>query len=430
MTTVTAEPLNWSTLQKIAFRFSMLFFLLYVFFEPNGVVPFSDAIFNFYIQPFHQLIPWLAAHVLHLARPVTVQETGSGDTAYDYLVMLLIVLLSTIGTIIWSITGRNTSHYNKLFYWLVVIVRYYAAITMVTYGSVKIIKLQFPSPSLGRLLEPLGSMSPMGLAWTYMGYSKAFNYFTGFAEFICGLLLFFRKTTTLGAIMLLVVAGNIMAINYCFDVPVKLLATMLVIMSVFLLLRDTNRLINFFFLNRDALPSNLSPHRFKTRWKNITLITIKYILVIYVVIGDLVSSLQSAQQYGDSAKKPPLYGIYNVDYFVKNMDTLAPLVTDTTRWGKFIISRAGGVQIKLMNDSNKFYSLVPDTVKHKIVLNTYADTVHKFAFTYVMKKPDIMLLSGKWEQDSLHLKLRKLDTKHFLLLNRGFHWVNEYPLNR
>jgi len=430
MTTVTTEPVNWTPLQKAAFRFFMLLFLLYIFFNPNGVLPYTDNLFEYYIKPFHSLIPWLAKHALHMAKPITIFTNGSGDTTYDYLIILFITVLSAIGALIWSITGRNTKNYNKLLYWLTVVVRYYVAITMITYGSVKIIKLQFPFPGFGRLVEPLGNMSPMGLAWNYMGYSTGFNYFTGIAEFSCGVLLFFRKTTTLGAILGLVVTGNIMAINYCFDVPVKLLATALVVMCMFILIRDARRLINFFFLNKDALPSNLSPHRFKTKWKNIVLTVVKYALVIYVVFGDMISAVQAGATYGDHAKKPPLYGLYQVDTFVKNKDTLPPLTTDTTRWSKFMTSYEGSAATKMMNDSMKYYSLKVDTVKHTITANTYADTVHKFHLKYAFQKPDIMTLSGTWKKDSVYIRLHKLDPKNFLLLKRGFHWVNEFPFNR
>ena len=431
MTVVTTEPLSWTPVQKIAFRFFFIFFLLYIFFNPNGVLPFSDTLFNLYIGPFHIIIPWLAKHVLHMAKPITIFTNGSGDTTYDYLIVLFMTVLAAIGTIMWSVTGRNTKNYNKLFYWLTVIVRYYIGITMIEYGSVKVIKLQFPSPSLSKLIEPMGNMSPMGLAWNYIGYSVGFNYFAGIAELSCGLLLFFRKTTTLGAILGVVVAGNIMAINYCFDVPVKLLSTFMVIMCLFILIRDNRRLINFFFKNKEALPSNISPHRFKTKWKNITLTAIKYLLVVYVVLGDLVSAVQGGEQYGDNAKKPPLYGLYNVESFVRDKDTLPPLTTDTSRWRKLVVSGYPGyAQVIYMNDSSKYLSFKPDTIKHKIVINTFADTIHKFTFTYALQKPGIMALNGKWKQDSLHIRLRSFDPKNFFLLKRGFHWVNEYPLNR
>ena len=431
MANITAEPLQWSVTQKVAFRFFLLFFLLYVFFNPNGVIPFTDNLFNYYILPFHTLIPWLAKHILHLAKPITIFTNGSGDTTYDYVIILFMAFVSGVGTVVWSITGRNTPHYNKLLYWLTVIIRYYVAITMVTYGSVKVVKLQFPTPSLSKLVEPLGNMSPMGLAWNYLGLSTGFNYFAGFAELTCGLLLFFRKTTTLGAIIGLVVAGNIMAINYCFDVPVKLLSTFLVLMCMFLLIKDHIRLINFFFCNREALPANLSPHRFKTRWKNITLSVIKYTVVIYVVFGDLYSAYSAGKQYGDKAKRPPLYGLYKVEYFVKNEDTLPPLTADTLRWSKLIVSQyEGNVQINYMNDSLKYFAIKTDTMKHRIVFNSYVDTIHKFTFTYTLHKPGVLVINGKWKQDSLHIKLHRVNEKDFLLLKRGFHWVNEYPFNR
>lgn len=429
-TAQTPEPVYWSTLQKVAFRFFFIFFILYVFFNPNGVIPFVDKVFEFYIEPFHKLVPWLAAHVLHIAKPVTIVPTGSGDTTYDYLIMLLIATLTLIGTVIWSVTDRNTRNYNKLFYWLTVVVRYYVGITMISYGFYKVIKLQFPSPGLGRLVEPFGNSSPMGLAWTYMGYSVGFNYFTGLAEISVGLLLFFRKTSTLGAIVGLVVAGNIMAINYCFDVPVKLLSTTLVVMSMFLLLRDFRRLVNFFFLNKDALPSNLSPHRFAKSWKNITLTVLKYVLILYTIFGDMYGAVKLSGQYGDKAPKPPLYGIYSVKTFVRNRDTLPPLTTDTIRWSKLIVPASGGAQILLMSDSTKRYAFKPDTAKHTITIHTNADTVHKYQFTYTLTRQGVLTMKGKWKEDSLHLVMQRFDLKKFRLMQGKFRWVNEFPYNK
>jgi hypothetical protein len=41
----------------------------------------------------------------------------------------------------------------------------------------------------------------MGLLWTFMGASEPYTMFVGFAEMIAGILLFPRKTSTLGALM-------------------------------------------------------------------------------------------------------------------------------------------------------------------------------------------------------------------------------------
>lgn len=426
-TTNTTEPVNWTIAQKVAFRFFLIFFTLYIIFEPNGFFPMLDSVFALYLTPMQRFIPWLAKIVLGIK--VVVSPTGSGDTTYDYCLYLLMVTLTVIGTLGWSAADRKPRNYNKLFYWLCVIVRYYLALTMVTYGGIKIIKLQFSAPLLGRLLEPLGNMSPMGLAWTYMGFSNGFNYFTGIAEMSVGLLLFFRKTTTLGAILGAVVAANIMAVNYFFDVPVKLLSTIMLLMCLFLLARDVPRMINFFLTNKTVPPANLSPHRFKARWKNITLITIKYVLIVYVLAMNLYGDLDAASQYGDNAKKPKFYGIYNVVSFVSNRDTVPPLTTDSTRWSKLLIPYTDGAQVRYMNDSSKYLSFVPDTVHHTFKVYTYADTLHKYVFNYRVKK-DTLILSGKWKKDSLDIVLKRFDEKKFRLLSRGFHWINEQAYNR
>jgi hypothetical protein len=430
MTTTTAtEPANWNLLQKMIFRFLFVFFILFILFNPNAVsLPGVTWVYNSYIDHFHNLIAWLAQHLLHLSKPITIFTNGSGDTTYDYLTVLFISVVAAISMLIWSFTGRNTKHYNKLFYWLCVIVRFYVAINMIAYGYSKIIKLQFPAPSPARLLQPIGDMSPMGLAWTYMGYSTGFNYFTGFAEALCGILLMFRRTTTLGAIIGVAVAGNIMAINYCFDVPVKILSTMLVTMCIFLLFRDYTRLVNFFIKNKPAPSSNLSAHRFKARWKNITLNVLKYAIVAYVVIGYLISSIASGTMYGDDAKKPQFYGAYKVLSFVRNADTIPPLTTDSTRWSNFIIPYTDGAQIKFMNDSTKYLSCVPDKKIKAFVINTYDDPAHKYTLYYQSTK-DTLLLSGKWGKDNVHIVLKKYGKNNFRLINRGFHWINEYPYN-
>ncbi|MGY0037489.1 hypothetical protein [Pedobacter sp. NJ-S-72] len=104
---------------------------------------------------------------------------------------------------------------------------------LIKYGMAKIIKLQFPFPSNYRMIQAYGDSSPMGLAWTFLGFSKGYNLFMGIAE-VMGILLLFRRTLTIGAIIALMTTANVMAINYFYDVPVKILSTALVLMCIFI----------------------------------------------------------------------------------------------------------------------------------------------------------------------------------------------------
>lgn len=426
----STETADWTSLQKNALRFFFIFFLIYLFFDPNGVMPTSDLLGRYYAPLFHNLIPWVGKHLLNLPKPITIFSNGSGDTTYDYVWLFTTVLISIVGAIIWSISDRKTKNYRNLYFWVWVAVRYYLAITMLAYGGLKVVKLQFSAPSPIRLLEPVGNMSPMGLAWTYMGYSVGFNWFTGLGEISCGLLLLFRRTTTLGAIIGLAVAGNIMAINYAFDVPVKILSTVLVCMCLFLLFKDHHRLLNFFFRNREAQPSNIASLHFKARWKNVTLTVCKYILIVYVLITIGTNIFQQNKVYGDNAIKPKFYGIYNVQYFIRGHDTLPPLITDSTRWRRLIIGAHGNAGMAMMNDSIQYFDLHADTIKRKLEFITTSDIKDTIMLNFKVLKPDTLFVSGIWLKDSIKVRLIKYDMKKFRLINRGFHWVNEYPFNR
>jgi uncharacterized membrane protein YphA (DoxX/SURF4 family) len=420
----------WTFTKKLLFRFYFLFFVFYIFLNPNGFFPYVDDAYNFYITPFHNLIPWIGKHILHIGYDITTFTNGSGDTTYDYVILLFVAVMAVPGCLIWTHIDKKRKSYNALNYWLTIIIRYFVAFSMFGYGFVKIIKLQFPFPGLNTLMEPYGQSSPMGLAWNFIGYSKGYNYFTGIGEVTAGMLLLFRRTTRLGAILSLVIAGNIMAINYCFDIPVKLMSTILVVMSIFLLLQERVRLINFFFRNKTALPESMYVPRFKMKGLNTAMTIFKFLVIAFVLFMNIYNAVDAMKQYGEAAPKPPLYGIYSVKTFVRNRDTIAPLRTDSTRWHNLIIGYPGFSTVKMTNDKMMYYAFKPDTIAKKIVMFGYNDTTKKSYFVYAEIGKDSLLLKGKWMNDSLFIGMKKFDLNNFLLVSRGFHFINEYPLNR
>ena len=430
MTTTTntlTQP--WQPAQKWAFRFFLIWFVLFIFLNPNGGAPLLNETYDLYIQPMHSFIVWLGANVLHLKSPITAFTGGSGDTTYDYVILLFITVVSLVSATLWSAVSTKPISYDRLYYWLLVVLRFYVGITMLSYGSVKIIKLQFPAPGPYRLLEPYGDSSPMGLAWTFIGYSKGYNYFTGIAEFACGLLLLFRKTTLLGAVIAFTVIANIAAINYCYDIPVKIVSSTLLAMTVFILMKDIKRIMDFFIYNRVAEPSNIKDRRFQKRWKNITLISVKYVLIVYVFYTTLWGAIQSIP-YGDDAKRPVMYGIFNTQTFVLKKDTLAPLTTDTTRWRRIVITGRGSVRINYMDDSTSNYSFKDDTIKKLITMGSFKDTTRKYVFKYTLSKDSVLHIDGIGPHGELSATLKRYNEKKFLLMRRGFHWVNEVPFNK
>jgi hypothetical protein len=69
---------------------------------------------------------------------------------------------------------------------------------------------------------------------------------------IGGVLLLFRRTTLLGALVVAIVMMNIAAINFFYDVPVKLYSSMLFLMAVFLMAKDFSQLLNALILHKPS----------------------------------------------------------------------------------------------------------------------------------------------------------------------------------
>jgi hypothetical protein len=347
--------------------------------------------------------------------------------------LLFIFVLAIVGTAIWAFLDRNRPSYNKLFYWLTVVVRYYVGFTMLSYGAVKVFKLQFPAADPFRLVQPYGESSPMGLAWTYMGYSEGYNFFTGAAEMLGGILLLFRRTTTLGAMVTFGVMGNVMAMNYSYDIPVKILSSMLVFMSVFLMAKDIRRLYHFFIVNKTAAPANIAQPPIRNRKWRVALVVIKTLLLTYYIGMGLYDSATSLKKYGDNAPKPPLYGIYNVETFVLNNDTLPPLQTDTLRWKQLVVGGYRGytnAYLKSMSDTMRYHAWRLDTTEKKVTLFTWSDTTAKYQLAYHFPDKEHLEMRGTYKNDSVFIRMATYDLNKFLLKNRGFHWINEYPFNR
>src|SRR5882762_4283274 len=106
-----SENFIWTSDKKILFRFFFLFFLLFIITENNGAYPFWEIIFHYPQEWLHHFIPWVGKNILHLSYDITVFTNGSGDTTYDWLIVLVTFIIALAGTTIWSLLDRNQGNY-------------------------------------------------------------------------------------------------------------------------------------------------------------------------------------------------------------------------------------------------------------------------------------------------------------------------------
>lgn len=415
--------MHWNISQKIAFRF----FAVYIFLFTMSNQFVASGIFD---KLWRIVVPWFAKNILQLEKDITIFTNGSGDTTYNFVSLLVFALIAAIVTVVWTAFNPQKPQDSKLLDPLVVLVRYYIIFQMVTYGLAKLFYLQFQEPMFSRLIQPYGESSPMGLLWTFMGFSKGYTIMAGAAEFLGGMLLLFRKTRTLGAMVVFGVMVNVMAMNFFYDVPVKILSSHLVFLSVFLLVLDGKRLLNFLILNKEAPAREINHFITNPKIRRIKdyikwgLVSIGLGLAFYQMFN-LVS------QYGPAAEKPPLYGLHEVETFERNGEIIPPLTTDSTRWDKLIIQRAGAARVHFMPNNRQFYDFKPDSLENFVLINVSGDTTGMLD-TLFFTQPDsnLLELEGILASDTLKIRLKSRQKDSFLLMNRGFHWVSEYPHNR
>ncbi len=422
--TVSPPPIAWSAARRFAFRFLFSYVALYSFsLASNSQFGWDWLTLN---KLWHTLIPWLGKHVLHLPKAIDNFTNGSGDTLYDWLLDGFWAVTALVAVAVWSVVDRRRTQYERLHAILRVWVRYALAYQMLSYGFAKVFKLQFPLPAPSRLVETYGESSPMGILWAFMGVSTAYTIFGGLSEVLGGLLLLFRRTTTLGSLVVIAVMTNVVMLNFCYDVPVKLLSSHLLLMAVWLLLPDARRLVDVLVLHRSTTPSLKiwRPASARGLWARRI---VKYGLIGFLGFQFIHGSIKAMQLYGDSAPKPKEYGAYEVEQLVRRGHVVEQRLDDPKRWRALAIGRRGGM-VRFVDGTRQEFGEVKDGQ-----IEQWTDDPDHHFMTFAMPDDSHIVLSGKFvpfDNDEVKVTLKKVDDKDMLLINRGFHLINESPFNR
>ncbi|HEV3455634.1 MAG TPA: hypothetical protein VHG32_03700 [Thermoanaerobaculia bacterium] len=433
----SAAAAAWSLPARIAFRFAFCYLLLYNFPFPLTWLPFNglDGLFLGYFKLWDFIVLWTGKHVLHLGHEVALLrgKTGSGDTTYNYIQILCYAALAVVAALVWTLAARRAREHQRLHEGMRIYVRYALGSILLGYGMAKVIKTQFPFPSHDRLMQPFGEASPMGLLWTFMGVSTPYTVFAGAMEVLGGMLLFFRRTTTLGALVVVAVMTNVVMLNLCYDVPVKQYSLHLLLMAAFLLVPDLRRLANVLVLNRPAAPVNLTPP-WTARWARVSALALSILFLGYLLFITGQQNLAYSSQFGPGANQPPIHGTFEVEEFIRNGRTEPPLLTDASRWRRLTVSYREVLGVRWMDGSlHRFRTQY--TPKQSLALSAWeshkqGEPEKQGAFTYALPDKDHLVLQGTLLADALTVKLRRVDASKLLLVSRGFHWVSEFPYNR
>ncbi len=435
-TSLNRKPDSWPILGRIGFRVAFCYLLLYAFSSSNAnllyLLPKLGAMIASWLSlaSFSPAL-WLANRLFHIRGVgAHIHATGSGDTAINWIAIGVMLAYSLVVGLIWSLFDRRTE-YRTAASWLRFLVRLTLVLAMANYGFSKLFPMQMPPPSLAVLNESVGSTSPMTLLWTLIGFNPVYEAICGAIEVAAALLLFFRRTALAGAILTCLVMSNVLLYNLFFDVPVKIYSAHLVLFSIAIIAPDTRSLWDFFWRHKPSAPSAAAVPPTERRGLRITIRVLEAALAL-MVLASLPGHYQSFAQTQANLRHPhPFTGEWRVDA-THAESTTGMVVTGEGRSmtglfiepnGRATLRDDGGVLWRAgvnINDKDNTFALYRDG-EDPLVYNFYqSDPMH------LILRP---AASGAATRSALYLVRVPLPDR-YPLLDRGFHLVNEWALER
>lgn len=324
----------WKEYQLVLFRIAFIFFIALS--VPNSVEWYKQLVqLNWAQLNYRDLydIARFGSGINFLG------NTIFGSSLLGYANWVTTALIATVGGLIWTAVVKARKlprkEYYSAWYWLRVVVRYRAGIGIIGFGFTKLLPVQMPYPSFGILNTNFGDLTAQKIYWLSIGIVPWYQVFAGVVEVTAGTLLFFRKTTTLGSVLLLGALGDIVYVNFAYDGGVHVYSSYFVLLAALLLVNDVPKIYRLLVQERFTVPVNYYPF-FSERWQRFARIGLKS-FTIFLFLGVLFY-LQLINFWYDPYKQPAVAGVkalrgnYQVTEFRLNDQVIPYSPVDTVRW--------------------------------------------------------------------------------------------------
>lgn len=382
---------------KIYFSIFVLFGILFV--------PFSWNIFSFQSTITEFLFAFFVEIILKATDSHWVLMDFSSDSKSLYVLLCFLMIISLIPTII--VLKLNETFRAKMIASIASIASIYLSFILFKYGFDKLFKTQFYLPEPNLLYTPLGNLDKDILFWSTMGSSYSYNIFMGCMEILPAILLLFQRTRILGAFIASGIMINVVAINFSFDISVKLFSSFLLLLALFISWKGIRQIFELFILKKNVKPA-ISSANF-SQYKNYY--WIKSLVVLFVLAEALFPYLNSGYFNDDEDKRPFLHGAYEVLKDANNHYEASIK--------KVFIHRDGYLIFQDKKDQMTDYKLSVDQNKQKMHLTDYNGKT--IILSYSLKEK-ILILRDFDQDKSISIKAKMLDWRELPLLQGAFHW--------
>lgn len=308
------------------------------------------------------------------------------------------------------------------------------AVSLLPYAWTKILHVQMGYADYADALVQYGEMSPMGLLWRFMAFSPTVQFLAGLAELIAVILLLFRRSVWLGALIAAVDMSVVFLLNLTFDVPVKQLSGAMAVVGLLLLIPNVPRVAKF-ALGRSTGPAvnGLISHNRVfvriTRWAS-------PILAVVIIAGSGIAAGISFD-WGRAGSLSEISGVYTVTTSGKPapLDAADHTTDDIVQIAFGQIGSGTEKRMSLRFSDGDYQDGLYSVEGTSITMDLYPvrkgaqplmrDSSGTVEFRYTKTEDDEFSL----RKDDAELTLHN-DAERRFLFDRGFRWAPEVPVNR
>lgn len=373
----------------------------WVIFVVLFVISFS---FPFQILPnvggwfsnFYEVWATLTASMLgySTADPLVTIEDGPLVIFHVLNVLLLSLVVGLI--VYWKLKDQK-----ELKIYFTAFVRHYLALILLVYGFNKVFKYQFYYPEPNILYSKVMDLPIDMLYWTTMGKSYFYSLFGGLIEVVPALLLLFRKTYVLGALLAFLVLLNVVAINIGFDITVKAFSIFLLLLSLYLLFPYLKTIYQFFLGQRDSRLAVPIPNYRNSKYYFFSKVSV----IVLIFLESTILYLKVGYVNDDMIPRPYLHGGYEVKHFIIGQDTISNNWENDFRWKRLFVHRQGYCILQTMDEKMQDFKLEIDSANHVYQLIDYDKKVYQFKFEKSKKR---FILIGTIQDQPLRIEMEQV----------------------
>lgn len=402
------------TIANILKKAAYLFFALGIAF-----VPFSYEIIPFHSQLINAFFADVCAFLFEIFTGKEVQNTAiTSDSSPLFSLVFLLGTVSIILAILSDFLKIKQLGSKKIDDCLQLIFTFFLALILLKYGCQKLFKWQFYLPEPNILFTPFGQLDKDILFWSTMGTSRSYSLFMGVLEIFPALLMLFRRTRILGLLAALPVLINIVAINFSFDISVKIFSLFLLGLNLLLLFPFIKSLFHFFYLNKKTALSQ--PSIFLQK-QPILKVTLKTFLIGMLFLETLLPYLKTMNFNDDLAARPYLHGAYELQEILNNEQRIS---LDSFPIKRLFVHRKGYLIFQNKADEMQDFKLEINQAKEQFILTNYDLSQRKLNYEFY-PKDSLLILAFPYENHFFNLKMKQLDWRNLPALKNQFHWTIE-----